>query len=289
MLKQSRKMAPCSAALLLTVASAWAGNAWAGNDAETAFLQGQKLLADGDLPQALKSYVTAVKLDRDNQQYLQQYMLVRRAVALQHALAKEADPRKWEDSALALRSFLNAQGLHAQTLRWDQALFDRSKTADNAMQLAETLLALERNDEATKILADLGPQRATTASQAMLAVALTRQGELDQAKEIARSVKLQTSEEPGTLFMVARMYAAVGNADQARSVLTQCYEAVPPSRLDSLKSHTRQCKDFASLLALASFATVLKTESKVTESKCSGGSSCSTCPMRGNCGPGESK
>jgi hypothetical protein len=32
---------------------------------------------------------------------------------------------------------------------------------------------------------------------------------------------------------------------------------------------------------------VLRTESKVPESKCSGGTSCSNCPMRGKCSHGQ--
>ena len=39
----------------------------------------------------------------------------------------------------------------------------------------------------------------------------------------------------------------------------------------------------ADMTSSAAFAQVLQTKSKVPESKCSGGSSCSTCPMRGNC------
>ncbi len=284
MLMQLRRIALSVAMVLLTVAFAWAGG-----EADSAFLQGQKSLADGDLRAAVKSYGTAVKLDRDNQQYLQQYMLVRRAVALQDVVAKESDPQKWEQSALALRSFFSTQGLHAQALPLDRAMLDRSPTADNAMQLAETLLALERSADAAEVLTGLDSQRATTASQALLAIAFARQGKLEQAKGIAKSLKPAVEEDPGTLYLTARMHAAVGNADQAQSLLTRCYEAVPPSRLDSLKSLTRQCQEFAGLVSLASFATVLKTESKVPESKCSGGSSCSTCPMRGNCSHGASK
>jgi thioredoxin-like negative regulator of GroEL len=284
MLMQLRRIALIVALVLCTVAVAWAGG-----EADSAFLQGQKSLADGDLRAAVKSYGAAVKLDRDNQQYLQQYMLVRRAVALQDAVAKESDPQKWEQSALALRSFFSAQGLHAQALPLDRAMLDRSETADNALQLAETLLALERSEEAAEVLTGLDPQRATTASRAMLSVALARQGKLEQAKEIAKRVTPGAEEEPGTLYLTARMHAAVGNADQAQSLLTRCYQSVPPSRLDSLKALTRQCRDFAGLVSLASFATVLNTESKVPESKCSGGSSCSTCPMRGNCSHDASK
>ena len=47
--------------------------------------------------------------------------------------------------------------------------------------------------------------------------------------------------------MVARMHAVVGNVEQALSALTQCFEAVSPSRLELLKSHTQQCKDFSAV------------------------------------------
>jgi tetratricopeptide (TPR) repeat protein len=280
----SRKIAVFMAILWLGVASAWAGS-----DADTAFLQGQKLLADGDLRAALKQYVAAVKSDRENQEYLQQYMLVRRAVALQDALAKETNAQQWEQMAVALRSFFSAQGLHAQALPLDRAMLERSKTADNAMQLADTLLSLEKNDEAAAVLSSLEGPQATSATQALLAVALARQGRADQAKKIAAGVQAPAKDDPGALYMVARMHAAMGNVDQALSTLTQCFEAVSPSRLAPLKSHAQECKDFSSVVSLASFATVLQTESKVPESKCSGGSSCSTCPMRGNCAHGAGK
>jgi tetratricopeptide (TPR) repeat protein len=284
MLIPSPKIAVFVAVLCLAVVSAWAGS-----DADTAFLQGQKLLADGDLRAALKAYVAAVKLDRDNQEFLQQYMLVRRAVALQDALAKETNPQQWEQTAVALRSFFSAQGLHAQAMPLDQAMLERSKTADNATQLAETLLSLEKNGEAVEVLTSLDRQQTTRASQALLAVALVRHGRLEQAKKIAGSIQAPSNEDPGTLYLLARMHAAVGNVDEALSALTRCFEAVPSSRLDLLKSRTQQCKDFSAVVSLASFATVMQTASKVPESKCSGGSSCSTCPMRGNCAPGESK
>ena len=86
-----------------------------------------------------------------------------------------------------------------------------------------------------------------------------------------------------TLYLTARAQAAVGEAAKSLATLTRCYESVPPSRLEPLKSHTKLCSEFADMTSSAAFAQVLQTKSKVPESKCSGGSSCSTCPMRGNC------
>jgi tetratricopeptide (TPR) repeat protein len=284
MVMPSHKVVVFVAVLLVS-----AGSAWAGDEAGTAFLQGQKSLAGGDLPAALKQFGAAVKLDANNQQYVQQYLMVRQVVMLQNALAKETDPQQWERNAVALRSFFSAQGLHSQALTLDRAMWERSKTADNAIQLADTLLALDKHDEVMALLAKLDGQLANNATRALLAVALARQGKLDEAKAIANRIQNATQADPGALFMTARMHAAVGNDAQALAALVQCYEAVPPSRLDAVKDLTRQCKDFSRVIALASFASVMQTVSKVPESKCSGGSSCATCPMRGNCAHGESK
>jgi tetratricopeptide (TPR) repeat protein len=277
-----QKTAAFLAVLLLSAASVWAGS-----DADAAFTQGEKLLASGDLRAALKQYGAAVKLDSSNQQYLQQYLMVRQVLKLQDALAKESDPPQWERTAIALRSFFSAQGLSAEALTLDRAIWERSQTSDNAIQLADTLLALDKNGEAAELLANLDSRLAGDASRALLAVALARQGKLPEAQKIAGGMGDAGKSDPGALYLVARMHAAVGNDDQALAALGQCFAAVPPSRLDPLKTLTRECRDFSRLASLAAFAAVLQTTSKVPESKCSGGSSCSTCPMRGNCAHGE--
>lgn len=261
----------------------------AAADADKAFGDGQRLLASGDLRGSLRAFVTAVKLDRENRQYMQQYLLVRQAVQLQDVMAAESDPRKWEQAAWALRSFFNDQGVYAQVLPIDRALWDRSATADNAIQLSETLLALDRPAEAVKILSSLDRQAATPASQALLVVALAREGKLSEAHALAAGGNKSAASDPGTLYLTARMHAVVGNADQALDTLSRCFQAVPPSRLDQLKSMARECPDFSAVARLASFETVLRTQSQVSESKCSGGASCSTCPMRGGCAHGETK
>jgi tetratricopeptide (TPR) repeat protein len=171
----------------------------------------------------------------------------------------------------------------------DQGLWDRAPTADNAIQLGETLLTLDRAGEAVQILGSLDRQRSTPASQALLAVALARQGKLNEARAIAASTRVTEPSDPVTLYLTARMHAVVGQSDQALSALGRCFQAVPPSRLEALKSLARECPELAALASLSAFETVLRTPSRVAESKCSGGSSCSSCPMRGGCAHGESK
>jgi len=171
----------------------------------------------------------------------------------------------------------------------DKKSHARFNTASSAGLLAETQLAMGRNAEALEVLAALTPEKSTTVTQALLAIAMTRQGRLDESRKIAEETAGSHSRDPGTLYTLARMQASVGNQDAALKLLTRCFEAVPPSRLDNLKAHAKQCPEFADLAASDSFATVLRTVSKVAESKCSGGSSCAGCPMRGNCAKSQGK
>jgi hypothetical protein len=127
--------------------------------------------------------------------------------------------------------------------------------------------------------AKLGP-----AGHAMLAIALARQGEREKAVAVADGVSaLPAASDPGTLYLTARMQAVLGKMDESVATLAACFAAVPPSRQDVLKNHARLCRDFSEFAASPAFAQALATQSKVAESKCSGGSSCSTCPMRGAC------
>jgi len=156
-------------------------------------------------------------------------------------------------------------------------------TASSAKTLAETQLALNLNDKAAETLASLDEARQTPATRALHGLALARQGKTDDARQIAESIKLTDDAGPGMLYSVARLNAAAGNSDQALILLTKCFESLAPSRLPGFKDHARKTPEFASLASTNAFDTVMLTESKVPESKCSGGTSCANCPMRGKC------
>lgn len=273
------------AGLMVSMWLLFAPSAQAAQDAAAEFRQGHDRLAAGDLRGALQSYVAAVKADRANQEYLQQYLMVRQAITLQAAMSDRQDLAEWETKAQALRSFFVMQGLPAQTLPIDREIFARLKTADAAVQLADTLLQLDQFGEAEQVLKSLDAGRSTLGSRALLAIALARQNKMDDARRVGASVAIPTSGtvDPGTLYLLARMRAALGETDVAIGLLKRSFESVPPSRLDDLKTHAKSCADFGSASSGASFAAVLKTQSKVAESKCSGGSSCASCPMRGGC------
>ena len=146
-----------------------------------------------------------------------------------------------------------------------------------------------RHAEASRVLSELSPKKTTAATQALLGIALARQGRVDEARKISERIDLSDSADPGTLYSLARMHAIVGNDGEALELLTRSFEAVPPSRLDNLKTHAKHSPEFDALGSTDRFARVLKTKSKVAESKCSGGSSCAGCPMRGKCPKSQGK
>lgn len=260
---------------------------WAANSAEEAFQKSQQLVAAGDLLAAKKALTTAVKTERGNQAYRKQYMLVSQALKLEKAVKTQQDPQRWESSAKSLSLFYTSQGLHAQSLPVDEAIFQRLRTEEAAMQLADTLLSLDQNERAVEVLRSIQPKQATTASQALLSVALARQGNLSEASRMEAAFKVAPDTDSVALFLVARAQAAIGEDAKSLTTLARCYESVMPSRLDALKSYTRQCREFSGMASSVAFAQALQTKSKVHESKCSGGSSCSNCPMRGKCSHGK--
>ena len=249
---------------------------------EEAFERGRTCLSEGDLRGALKEYADAARAAPDNDSYLKEFMLVRNAVLLKHNLAKTEDQKQWLPMAKGLRAFYAGNGLLQQALELDKQIHAKTNTSFTAMQLAETQLALDLNVDAEKVLSAL-TDKSTTASRALLAIALVRQGKSAEARTIAEATVASDKAGPITLYDLARMQAALGNADESITLLTDSFEATLPSRLDLFKRHAAKCPEFTSIVKSPSFQKALATESKVTESECSSGSSCASCPMRGGC------
>lgn len=257
--------------------------AWAETAAE-AYQRGESLLEQGDFSSAAAAYAEAARADSKNQDYLKRYALVRQVMTLRDRLKTEQSPRRWEYYARALHRFYVGSGLLGEALELDKQIHARLGNASSAVMLAQTQLAMNRNAEAAEVLASLDAEKATPSSRALHGVALVRLGKTDDARRIADALVVPTDAGPGILYSVARLHAAMGNGEGALGLLGRCFEAIPPSQLPAFKRHAQQNPDFAALASTPGFAEVMKTESKVSESKCSGGSKCSGCPMRGKCG-----
>jgi tetratricopeptide (TPR) repeat protein len=257
-----------------------------GETAQQAFATGETLLAKANFQGALGAFARAARADRANQEYLQHYAMVRRVVMLRQQLDAEKDPAQWEYIARGLRAFYIGQRLHGEALAVDQRMHAKLNNASSAVLLAETQLAMDRNAEAAETLSSLPAAEQTASTRSLLGLALARQGKIEDARQIAADLRSGDDAGPGMIYRMARLHAAVGSDDQALSLLTRCFEGVAPSRLDAFKEHARLSPEFAALASAPAFDAVMKTESKVAESKCSGGSRCAGCPMRGKCSGG---
>lgn len=269
--------------LALALVATWPQRVRA-DSAEQAFAKGEALLAKADFEGAARAFAQAARADRNKPEYLQHYTLVNRIVELRRQLAAERDVAQWEYLARGLHTFYISQGLYPEALALDEQIHRRVNSAQSATMLAETQLAMHKNAEAAGVLAALAPAKQTPTTQALQGLALVRQGQAAEASRLAAQIQLPADAGPGMIYSVARLQAATGNSDAALKLLQRCFESVAPSQLEGFKAHARQSPEFASQVSTAAFAKVLETQSKVAESKCSGGSRCSNCPMRGKCG-----
>ena len=169
--------------------------------ARQAHAAGDTLLVKGDLRGALDAYGRAARADRSNQEYVQQFMLVRRVVLLDESLKKEADPARWERTAQALRSFYVSRGAHRPALAVDEQIHARLNTAWSAAQLAETQLALSMEPKAVEVLSALSPNENTSATRSLHCCtpgAFAATGAAPSARPSARSAASGVS--PPTVF-----------------------------------------------------------------------------------------
>jgi tetratricopeptide (TPR) repeat protein len=249
--------------------------------------QGKALLAKGDLEGALKAYQAAAQADPNNAEYGQQFAILRQALEIRQRLESEQDAERFEYMGRALHAFYVRNGLYTPALELASKMHARLHTETSALVVAETAFALDKTDVVVKALSSLEPNQVSPVTRALLGVALSRQGKLDEARRIAKAVKLPDDSEPPAVYAVARLQAATGDTKAALVSLTRVLESLPPSRQEGYKEHAQQTAEFAAMASSADFAKALATVSKVPESKCSGGSSCAGCPNRGKCAHGQ--
>jgi hypothetical protein len=268
-----------SVALLLSVSGTLA---WAESAAD-AFSRGEGLLKKGDLEGALAAYATAARTDRENQEYLQHYTILRRIMQLRKGLDEEQDLERVEEVARALHAFYVNERLYAEALSLGRVVHAKLNNEWSGVSLAETQLALSLNDDAAKTLGALAPKESSPMAQALLGIALVRSGKAAQAKRVAEAIVISEQADPQSVYAAARLSAGLGEKAKALKLLGQCLQSAPPSQQEGFKEHAKRSPEFAAMANGAEFAAALATKSNVPESKCSGGKSCAGCPMRGKC------
>jgi thioredoxin-like negative regulator of GroEL len=257
--------------------------AQANSSAADLFAQGQALLGKGDFDAALKAFAAAARQDSQNQAYRDRYALVRRIGKMRETIAKEQNPQKWQETALALHTFYYDNGLYSEALPLDEHIHAKLNTASSARMLGRTKLELGQAAEAAAVLDSLPSDARTPETEALRGLALARAGQLDAARQLAEQLGVPDKGDPNQFYDLARLNALVGRSQEAATALTRTFEFTAPSRLDGVKSAARASKDLEGLLADQAYAGVLATASKVKESSCTGGSSCGSCASAGSC------
>ncbi len=260
-----------------------------GEDSAKAFAEGEALLAKADFEGALKAFRTAAQADRENQDYRQQYGVLRQIVRLRGEIQEERTG-KWLGMARALRTYYHAHGIYGEALPIDQKIHEQRPGADSAVKLAETQLALGMTSEAVATLRSVEERDATGRTNVLLGLGLARQGEIEQAKALAKEAVLDEDEADRRAFYeLAGLRALIGDTAGAFDALTRSFEHTPASQLEEVKADARACPDFAALARTIQFAKVLQTESRIKESGCSQGTGCGSCPKRASCGDSAGK
>ncbi len=242
--------------------------------------RGEKLLQKGDVEGALKAYLEARKAAPKNDAYARRAMILKRVTRLRHLMATDDRPERWETVAVTLHAFYLDEGLAKEALEMDRQAHAHRKTSGSAARLAETLLALDRNEEAAKVL--VLRTRATFHELVLRALALARQGHTEKAGAMAAELSVPAKVTPAQLRDFARLKVRLGANDEAFALLRRSLEETPKEGLATARKRILRCSDFAAVRSLPAFTKVLATASKVAET-CSGGESCGSCPSRGGC------
>jgi tetratricopeptide (TPR) repeat protein len=260
------------------------------NEAGRAYASGKAMLLKADFDGALEAFKAAAKAAMENQEYGQQYAMLRQVTRMRRDLPKEQDAERWLKMARALRTFYYDNGLYSEALPLDRKRNRRHQSTESAVLLAETQLALGMYSQAVEMLRALPKKQNSPRTRVLHGLALTHMGNTKEAKRTAKVPWLLKDDlGPRYFYDLARLRALSGDSKKACKALTRSFELTPPSQLGSFKAKVRECDDFNTLQSTAGFVKALKTTSKIKESSCSKGTGCGKCPQRAKCGTKSAK
>jgi thioredoxin-like negative regulator of GroEL len=237
---------------------------WADTSAEI-YSRGQKLLREGKLEAAAKEFDQAAAAEPKNEEYAAKAKQLSKVFALQEVLAKEKDDGSWTRVARALHLFYRSEKLNDEALKLDRQIHSRLNSALSAGILADTLLALGKNDEAAELIEKLPEKQHSLDTDAVRAIALARAGKQKEAIDAVDAIKLPDEICAGKSYLLARVNGAVGRNEEAAKYLKKSFESTPPEKLPNFLNAAKSSPDFAKLLADDRYATLWTTTSKPSE------------------------
>jgi len=247
---------------------------------DTDYQTGMTALKKGELNQALTSLQQAAVKNPHNKEYAQEFMILRQVIAIQSQLDRQPNVTNWNPTAQRLRTYYEQKGIDSLLLNLDQKIYAKHPTVNNAALLGESFVANDKADEAIALLSNL--LQKTPLTQAVLGLAYLKDDDKEAASYIAASLADALMTNPLRLRL-ARIESGLGQKDKAIATLITLFEQTPPSQHIAIRELCKNATEFTSLQSDPAFIAAMQTSSKVTESACSGGSSCGTCPMRAQC------
>ncbi len=238
--------------------------AWAGPDeASKAYEEGKALLAKGDFDKALDSFAAAAKADPENQLYSNESDMLGRIIKLRQEFKTEEDADVRAKMGQMLFNYYQHYKIRDEALAMAGVLHEKLASGDSAAMLADAQLALDKNEDAAKLLGELPADKSTARTEALHGVALARLGKAELAKAIADKWELPKEYDAQVCFDAARLYAAVGSKDKALKILQSGFEMTRAAVLDAVKAEVKDCKDLQTLASDEAFAKVMETKSKL--------------------------
>lgn len=237
------------------------GAAQAGDEAKALFEKGETLLKAGDLDGALQAYKEAAEKDPENKKYASKALILTRVVLAKDFVDSTGISPKWEKTAASLHTFYLHNGIYKEALALDRMVHKKLNSDTSTAFLAETLLEMNKNEEALKLLKER--EKLILQNRLYLGIALARLGRMEEARRLEKETLLPDDTDAGNLFEAARFKTLLGNHKNALFLLTLCLEKTPKDQHERVKTFIKRCRDLKPLMESEKFKDVMVTKSKV--------------------------
>lgn len=247
--------------------------------------QVRKLIVEkNDYPAALKVYAKAARSNMENPYFKQQYSILRRVIKMKRAMATENSEKKWMSYYQAIRSYYYASGYYKESVKLDEVAYGKFKTDELLLNLFETSVILEDNEKTSALINKAGDELKKNTKFCVLKLLLkARSGDISISKADLEKYKSRIKSNPESLVYIAGLYLKQNDPKNAFECIALALENTIPTQMSTTRNLAYSLAVFKSVAKSEGFKQVLRTESKVKISDCTGGGDCSTCSLKNNC------
>ncbi len=250
------------------------------------------ILEQGDYDAALKAYAAAARQNTAEPYYKDQYAILRRVIKMKRAMEKyakqptlsEAKLTKWKSYYQAIRGYYYDQGFYSESISLDKTAFERLKTDSEAINYLESLLILNKTSEAQTLIAKSSDaQKASPGFAALTALLDARAGKTVNVAETEKKLNADPQTNPRGFVYLGCVYQIQDQQKKAFKAIATALENTPPTQITMTRKLIDRMQDFKDVRQEEKYLAAVKTESKVYQSGCTGGSSCNSCSLKDTC------